>query len=326
MSAVRRRGFLGVAAAASAARAAGAQQAARPFPERTVRIVVPYAPGGGSDIVARLVAQRAAEASGQAFAVENRGGGASIPGTQAVAMAAPDGHTVGVVDIALVINPGLFPGRLPYDAERDLAAVGVLVRAPQVLAQHAALPPRGLREMLEEARARPGAVGLAHAGNGTANHLAAEQLQSAAGVRFALVGYRGAGPAATALVTGEVPYGLNAIPSAKGHIDGGRLRPVAVTSRSAALPDTPTFAELGLPEVDTEPFFAVVAPAGVPGEIVARLNALLVAPVQEQALAARLEGLGYSLVAGTPGEFAALIRRDSARWRGVIERAGIRAD
>ena len=321
------RGLLFGALPAAAARVAGAQSPpARPFPDRPVPIVVPYAPGGGSDIVARLVAQRAAEATGQGFAVENRGGGASIPGTQAVATAAPDGYTAGVVDIALVINPGLFPGRLPYDAERDLAAVGVLVRAPQVLAQHAALPPRSLREMLDEARSRPGAVALGHAGNGTANHLAAEQLQAAAGVRFALVGYRGAGPAATALVTGEVPYGLNAIPSAKGHVDGGRLRPIAVTSRSAALPDTPSFAELGLPEVDTEPFFAVVAPAGVPAEVVRRLNALLVAPVRERAVAARLEGLGYSLVAGTPEELAALIQRDTARWRGVIERAGIRAE
>ncbi len=318
---MRRRALLAAALVPYVARA-------QSFPSRTVRLIVPYAAGGGTDITARLMAQHAANATGQSFVVENRGGGASIPGTQAVATAAPDGHTLGVVDLALVTNPGLYGSRLPYDTERDFAAIGAVVGAPHVLLASPRAPAGDLAGMLAAARARPGEIPFAHAGNGTANHLASVQLQIAGGVRFSLVGYRGAAPANAAVAANEVPYGFSAIPSAKGQIEGGLLRALAVTgaTRSAALPDVPTFAELGMPAMDTESVFGVIAPAGVPAETVARLNALLVRPAAEPALAARLAAMGYSVMAGSAEEYAALIRREIAKWRALVARAGVQPE
>jgi tripartite-type tricarboxylate transporter receptor subunit TctC len=301
---------------------------AQGFPNRTVRLIVPYAAGGGTDITARLMAQHAAGATGQSFVVENRGGGASIPGTQAVAMAAPDGHTLGVVDLALVTNPGLYGSRLPYDTERDFAAIGAVVGAPHVLLASPQAPARDLAGLLAAARARPGEIPFAHAGNGTANHLASVQLQIAAEIRFSLVGYRGAAPANAAVAAQEVPYGFSAIPSAKGQIEGGLLRALAVTGehRSAALPEVPTFAELGMPAMDTQSVFGVIAPAGVPSEILARLNTLLVRPAAEPALAARLTAMGYSIIAGSAEDYASLIHSEIAKWRVLVERAGVKPE
>src|SRR4051794_3313060 len=193
-----------LAAAMPAARGAG-------FPAHTVRVVVPYAPGGGTDIVARIMAQHATAESGQSFAVENRSGGASVPGTQAVVSAAPDGHTIGMMDLSLVTNPGLFGSRLPYDTERDITAVGAVAATPPALLAHPSTGARALADFLAQSRAKPGALAFAHAGNGTASHLAAAQLQMAAGLRLSLVAYRGAGPAAAAMAAGETPFGFGAV-------------------------------------------------------------------------------------------------------------------
>ena len=301
---------------------------AQGFPNRTVRLIVPYVAGGGTDIIARLMAQHAAGATGQSFVVENRGGGASIPGTQAVAIAAPDGHTLGVVDLALVTNPGLYGTRLPYDTERDFAAIGAVVGAPHVLLASPEAPARDLASLLTAARARPGEIPFAHAGNGTANHLASVQLQIAGEIRFSLVGYRGAAPANAAVAAHEVSYGFSAIPSAKGQIEGGLLRALAVTGerRSIALPDVPTFAELGMPAMDTQSVFGVIAPINVPAEILARLNTLLVRPAAGPALSARLTAMGYSIIAGSPEDYASLIRSEVTKWRALVARAGVKPE
>ncbi len=301
---------------------------AQAFPGRTVRVIVPYAPGGGTDITARIMAQHAATTSGQSFAVENRGGGASIPGTQAVATAQPDGYTLGVMDLSLVTNPGLFGARLPYDTERDVSAIGAVVASPHVLLGSPGGTARSFADFLAAARARPGELAFAHAGNGTANHLASVQLQLAAGLRLSLVGYRGAAPANAAVAANEVPFGFSAIPSAKGQAEGGLLRPLAVTGprRSTAMPDVPTFAELGLPQMDTQSVFGVIAPAGVPAEIVARLNALMVAPAAAAPIGPRMEAMGYSLMASSAEDYASLIRREISKWRGVIATAGVQPE
>lgn len=328
---MRRRSTLLAALAAAAPPAASlAQQppAGRRFPERPVRIVVPYGPGGSSDIVARILAQRATELTGQSFLVENRGGGASIPGTQAVATAPPDGYTIGTADNALVVNPALFRERLPYDTERNLIALGLAVTAPLLLLAHPSAPARGVAEMLAEARARPGGLPISHGGIATPTHLAAVQLQLATGLEFNLVGYRGGGPQLTGLVAGEVPYGLVAISSAFNHVQSGRLRALAITSatRSPQLPEVPTMAESGLPAVDLVGWWGFIAPAGVPQDIVQRLNAVLIAPAREPAIQARLEGLGYSVVAGSAEDYAARIRREIAQWRDIVARVGIRVE
>jgi tripartite-type tricarboxylate transporter receptor subunit TctC len=322
---VRRRPLLAAAALLPpvAARAQGGA-----FPNRTVRIIVPYGPGGSSDIVARILAQRAGELSGQQFVVENRGGGASIPGTQAVAAAPPDGYVVGTADNALVVNPGLFRDRLPYDTERDLAALGLAVTAPVVLLAHPAAPARSLGDVLAAMRAQPGRVAVSHGGIGTPTHLAALQLQIATGLEFTQAGYRGGGPQVTGLVAGDVPYGLVAISSSLGHVQGGRLRALAVTSaaRSPLLPEVPTTAEAGLPAMDLVGWWGFIAPAGLRPDIQERLHALLLAPAREPALRARLEALGYGVVAGGAAEYAALIRREVAQWTEVANRMGLRAE
>jgi tripartite-type tricarboxylate transporter receptor subunit TctC len=325
-AAMRRRLLLAAAAAAPlAGRVARAQ---RGFPERAVRIIVPYGPGGSSDIVARILAQRATEITGQSFLVENRGGGASIPGTQAVAAAPPDGYTIGTADNALVVNPALFRERLPYDTERDLGALGLAVTAPLLLLAHPSAPARSVADVLEAARARPGALAISHGGIATPTHLAAVQLQLATGLEFNQVGYRGGGPQLTGLVAGEVPYGLVAISSAFTHVQGGRLRPLAITSaaRSAQLPDVPTMAESGLPAVDLVGWWGFIAPAGVPAAVAERLHAALIAPAREAAVTARLEALGYSVVAGSGADYAAQIRREIAQWREIVARVGIRVE
>ncbi|MBV1798330.1 tripartite tricarboxylate transporter substrate binding protein [Siccirubricoccus sp. G192] len=298
------------------------------YPNRTVRIIVPYGPGGSSDIVARILAQRATELTGHSFVVENRGGGASIPGTQAVAAAPPDGYTIGTADNALVVNPALFRERLPYDTERDLGTLGLAVTAPLLLLAHPSAPARNVAEVLAEARAQPGALGISHGGIATPTHLAAVQLQLATGLEFTQVGYRGGGPQLAGLVAGEVHYGLVAISSALGHVQGGRLRALAVTgnARSPLLPEVPTMAEAGLPSVDLVGWWGFISPAGLPPEVARRLHAVLLAPAREAAIKARLEGLGYGVVAGSPEDYAALIRREIAQWNEIVARVGIKVE
>ncbi|WP_165838703.1 tripartite tricarboxylate transporter substrate-binding protein [Roseicella frigidaeris] len=319
---MRRRGLL-AGALLPAARLARAEA----FPARPVRILVPYGPGGSSDIVARILAQRAGELSGQGFPVENRGGGATVPGTQAVATAAPDGYTIGTADNALALNPSLLAGKLPYDTERDLGFLGLAVTSPALLLAHPGAAARSVDEVLAEAARRPG-LGLSHGGIGAPTHLAVVQLQLATGREITPIGYRGGGPQLAALVAGETPYGFAALSSALGHVQGGRLRALAVTgaARTPLLPEVPSMAEAGLPAVDVLGEWGFILPAGVPATVVERLHALLLAPAREPALRARLESQGYSVVASGPEDYAAQVRREIAFWRGVAEKAGIKAE
>jgi tripartite-type tricarboxylate transporter receptor subunit TctC len=319
---VRRRGLL-----VAAALLPTAPLRAESFPARPVRIIVPYGPGGSSDIVARILAQHATEASGQSFLVENRGGGATVPGTQAVATAAPDGYTIGTNDNALVLNPTLLQGKLPYETERDLGFLGLAVTSPALLLANPGAAARSLADVLAEAAARPG-LGISHGGIGAPTHLAVVQLQLATGREITPIGYRGGGPQLAALVAGETPYGFAALSSSLGHVQGGRLRALAVTgaARTPLLPEVPSMAEAGLPAVDVLGEWGFIMPAGLPAPVVGRLHALLLAPARETALRARLESQGYSVVASGPADYAAQVRREIAYWRGVAEKAGIRAE
>lgn len=293
---------------------------------RTVRIIVPYGPGGSSDIVARMLAQHAVETTGQSFTVENRGGGASVPGTQAVVTAAPDGLTIGTADNALVLNPSLLKS-LPYDTEHDVGALGLAVTSPSVLLAHPAAPARTVAQMVAEAAARPG-LGVSHGGIGTPSHLATLQLQIATRREFTAVGYRGGGPQLIGLVAGDVPYGFAALSSALTHIQAGRLRPLGVSgaARAPLLPEVPSMAEAGVPGVDVLGQWGFITPAGVPAPILERLHAALLAPAREPPLRARLEAQGYDVIAGSPAAYAALIRREVAEWRAVLARAGVQPE
>lgn len=298
------------------------------FPTRPVRIIVPYAAGGASDIVGRLVAQHATRETGQGFVIENRAGGATVPGMQAVATAAPDGYTISTVDNALSVNPTTLRGRLPFDTEKDLAPLGVLVQAPVVLVKHPAAPAESVADILAMARQRPGTVSLAHAGIGSPNHLAMVQFLMASGLEMTPVGYRGGGPEIAALVGGEIQYGFISVPSSLAHLQAGRVKPLAITSptRSALLPETPSFHEVGLPAVDQQGWWGMVAPAGGPDPVMDRLHALLVAAVHAPAVAERLRALNYDLVGGSRADFAALIQREIARWADMGARGALQAE
>jgi tripartite-type tricarboxylate transporter receptor subunit TctC len=320
-----RRGALSLLAATPLSAPALAQAG---FPARPVRIIVPYAAGGASDIVGRLVAQHATRESGQSFIVENRAGGATVPGTHAVAIAPADGYTISTVDNALSVNPTMLRGRMPFDTEKDLAPLGVLVQAPVVLVKHPAAPAESVADVLEQARQRPGSVSLAHAGIGSPNHLAMVQFLVASGLEMTPVGYRGGGPEIVALVGGEIQYGFISVPSSLAHLQTGRVKALAITSpaRSALLPEVPSFREAGLPAVDQVGWWGMVAPAGVPEAVLDRLHALLVAGVHAPAVAERLRALNYELVGGSRADFASLIHHEIARWADMGARGALQAE
>jgi tripartite-type tricarboxylate transporter receptor subunit TctC len=318
---MRRRALLAAAALLPAtARAAD-------FPSRPVRIIVPYGPGGSSDIVARMLAQHASELSGQPFLVENRGGGAYVPGTQAIVTAAPDGYTIGTNDNALVLNPTLLKDRLPYDTERDVGALGLAVTSPALLLAHPGAAARDVSALVAEAATRPG-IGVSHGGIGAPSHLAVVQLLLATGRDFTPVGYRGGGPQLTGLVAGDSPYGFAALSSSLGHVQSGRLRALAVTgaARTPLLPDVPSMAEAGLPDVDVLGEWGFITPPGLPPEVLTRLHALLLAPAKQEPLQAKLVAQGYTVAASGPADYAARIRREVAQWRAMLTKAGIQAE
>lgn len=297
------------------------------FPARPIRIVVPYPPGSVTDLLGRLIAQRLNESWKQPVVVENRGGGGSVIGTEIVARAAPDGYTLLVVAPDIAINQSL-RSKLPYDAEKSFAPVTLLVFSPTVLCVNPSLPVNTLRELISYAKARPGQLSYASGGNGTGAHLAMELLKSMAGVDILHVPYKGVAAAVTGLLAGEVQVEFAQMSTARAQFQAGKLRALAVSSsaRSRAMPDLPTVAEAGLPGFKADVWFGIVAPAGTPAAIVARLNGeigqiMRAAEVQQQLLPQGIEP-----APGTPGEFAAFITAEIAKWGEVVHRTGARID
>ena len=317
----RRHLLFGAVVLAAHTRSAAAQD----YPQRPVRVIVPYAPGGASDILARLIQPHLERALGQSFVVDNRGGGASQVGTQAVATAAPDGYTIGVIDSAFVINPGLFAGKLPYDTRKDFAPVSLLATTPLVLVVHPSVPAATAQELVALAKAKPGEITFASAGLGTAIHLAGEQFRQVAGVEINHIPYRGGGPSVIDLIAGKVNFTFSTIPSIHEHVRGGRVRALGVTGeRSSHLPDVPSLAEAGLAGVDSSPLFGMVAPAAVPESIVARLSEAAASAVRAGALHQRLIEIGYVPVGSSPAEFRARIDQEVDKWTRIIQTANIR--
>ena len=318
---LNRRHVLSGLALAALTRSASAQD----YPQRPVRVIVPYAPGGASDILARLIQPHLERALGQSFVVDNRGGGASQVGTQAIATAPPDGYTIGVIDSAFVINPGLFAGKLPYDTKKDFAAVSLLAMSPLVLVVHPSVPANSAQDLVALARRKPGEVTFASAGLGTAIHLAGEQFRQVAGIEINHIPYRGGGPSVIDLLSGKVDFTFSTIPAILEHIRGGRVRALGITgARSAHLPDLPTMAEAGLAGVDSAPLFGMVAPAAVPPAIIARLTEAAAGAVKSDALNARLTEIGYLPVGSTPAEFRARIETEIDKWTRIIQTANIK--
>ncbi len=319
---ISRRALLAGSAGGALARVRPA--AAQDYPSKPVRVIVPYAAGGATDTLARLLAARIDLELKQNVVIDNRGGGASQVGTQAIAAAAPDGYTIGMIDSAFTINPGLFAGKLPYDTLKDFAPVSLVATAPLVLVVHPSVAAASLRDLVALAKQKPGMM-YALPGLGTPVHLAGEQLRQAAGIDVVFVPYRGAGPSIADFIAGIVPLTFATVPSILEHVRAGRARALAmVGERSALLPDVPTMAEAGLPGVDAALMFGLVAPAATPAAIVTRLSEAAAASVRNDPLRARLVSLGYVPVASGPQEFRARLAADIAKWSRIIEAGNIK--
>ncbi len=297
------------------------------FPSRPLRLVVPFAAGGSADASARMLADPLGVALGQPVVVDNRPGGGATIGAQAVARAAPDGLTLlyGTPG-PQIINPHLMRS-VPYDPVRDFAPVSGYKRAPNLMAIHPSLPARTLAELIALARAQPGRLSFASSGIGSSSHLAGELLKFMARIDITHVPYRGTGPALTDLLGGTVSMALDTLSILLPPARAGNLRALGVTTpqRSALAPDLPALAET-LPGFDAAPFNYIATTAGTPAPAIARLNAAIVGILNDPAYRARMEALGEEATPSTPDELAATIAAESARWKQVIEAAGIRAE
>lgn len=281
------------------------------YPARTVRVVVPYAPGGGSDILGRLVSAKVGEMLGQQFVLDNRPGGGSTIGTQVVARAVPDGYTIGVIDTAFTINPGLV-AKLPYDTTKDLIPITMVATSPLLLLVHPSLPAKTAAELIALGKARPGQLTFSSAGPGAASHLAGELFADVTGVKLNHVPYKSAGQAATALLSGEITMSFILPASTAAYVKAGRLRALVTSGdqRYAGLPDVPTFNEAGLQKARAEAYWGVVAPAGTPQSIVERLNDAYAKQINMPEMKRRLVEMAFVPANNTPAEFAAFIRQD----------------
>jgi tripartite-type tricarboxylate transporter receptor subunit TctC len=300
---------------------------AQNYPQRAVRLVVPYVPGGGTDFTARVIAPRLSEALGQQVVVENRPGGGANIGSDLVAKAAPDGYTLLMAGAANAINMSLY-AKLPYDTLRDFAPVSLSVKGANVLLVHPSLPAKTLKELLALARAQPGKLNYASSGIGSANHMAGELLKLVAKVNIAHVPYKGNAPALTDLIGGHVEVLISGVPAVLGQIRNGRVRAIAIASlkRFPALPDTPTIDESGLKGFEATTWFGVMAPVKTPRDIVNRLNADLARIVASPEVRERFIGEGVEPVGGSTELFAAFVREEIDKYAKVVKAAALTAD
>jgi tripartite-type tricarboxylate transporter receptor subunit TctC len=319
-----RRRFLNLVAYAGALPALARHARAQTYPARPVRLIVPFAAGGPSDIVARPIAQWLSERLGQSFIVENRPGGGGNLGAEAVVLAPADGHTLLMVSTPNTINATIHD-KLNFDLVRDIAGVAGISRVPNIVVVHPSVPAQTVPELIACAKANPGKLSGALGGIGTSGHVASELFKIATGVDFVLVPYRGGGPALTDLLAGQVQVYFGPAPLTIEAIKAGRLRALAVTSmtRSEALPDIPAMAEF-LPDYDASTFFGVGAPRNTPTEIVDKLNRQINAALADAKMKRQLGGAGGMLLPGSPADFGKLIAEETEKWSKVAKLAGIK--
>lgn len=299
-------------------------QAQSRYPSKAVRLIVPFPPGGGNDILGRIVAARLSERLGEQVIIDNRGGAAGIVGTELAARATADGHTLLMGAVSTIsINPVFYP-KLPFDTTRDLAPIGMIGATPSMVVVHNGLPVKSIGDLVAYARARPGKLAFASAGSGSSHHLAGELLKMMAKVDMIHVPYKGTGPGVNDVVAGHVALIISNIPSVLPLVQAEKLRALAVTSpkRSPIVPELPTVAESGLPGYDVEIWYGLLAPRGVPAAIVNRLNAELKAVLALPDVRERMSNLGADATSSTPEEFARRIRDDMAKWGRVIKVSG----
>ena len=301
--------------------------AAQNYPARPIRLIVPWPPGGGADVIARVIFQKVGDSLNQQVIVDNRGGASTIIGMDLVAKATPDGYTLGFPTSNLVVNPALFP-KLPFDAARDLAPVMLTVNGLYILAVHPALPAKSVSELIALAKASPGKLNASIAGAGTPTHLGLEQFKAMAGVSITAINYKGAAPAATGLLSGETQLMFVSMPTVITQVQAGRLRALAVmgAKRSIAVPDLPTVAESGLDGYAVSEWYGVVAPTGTSAAHIDGINSELRKVLALPDVKERLVALGAEVVASSPQEYGAFIRAEIVKWGKLVKEAGIKAE
>jgi tripartite-type tricarboxylate transporter receptor subunit TctC len=317
-----------VLALGASATTAMAQGAAAGFPSRPIKIIVPFSPGGATDVLARMFGQELSKAWGQPVVVENKPGAGGNIGAEAGAKAAPDGHTLLLVAAGfMAVSPSLYP-KLPFDPVKDYAPVTLLVTAPLLLAVHPSVPAKTVKEFIELARSQPGKISIGNGGTGTAQHLGGEYFTSTAGITVIHVPYKGSAPATTDLLSGQVNAMLDNMVTLIPHVKSGRLRALGVSAlqRAPNLPEVPTIAESALPGFETGTWYGIVAPAGTPPEIVAKLNAEMVRGVRAPEIAAKLIDMGLAPAGNTPEQFSAMIKAEIAKYATIVKQAGIKPD
>jgi tripartite-type tricarboxylate transporter receptor subunit TctC len=296
------------------------------WPSRPIRFILPFPPGGGTDILGRLIGERLSAGLGQPVVTENRGGAGGNVGAEAAAKAAPDGYTIVLVAPSLAISPTLY-SKLNYDPVKDLAPISLVATVPNVMVTQPSLPGE-LREFIALAPGKPGALNFGSGGAGTSNHLAGELFNLVAGTNLVHIPYKGVNLAMQDVLSGNVHLVFIGIPAAAPHVKAGKLRALALVAprRSSALPDVPTVAEAGLADFDVTTWYGVLAPAATPRTIISRLNAELVKAMHAPEMKDKLAATGTEPLTSTPEEFAAYIQREIAKWGDVIRKAGIKAD
>lgn len=289
--------------------------AAQDYPSRPIRMIVPYGTGGVTDITSRIVAPRMADILGQSIVIENRAGGASMLGTDAVAKSRPDGYTVLLTSTALAANHILFK-KIPYDPVKDLLSVSLLATVPTVLVVHPGVQANSVKDLVDLVKAKPGSINYGSAGNGSGNHLTTEVFKHAAGIDVQHIPYKGGGAVMTDLVGGQVTFVFAVLPTAYPYITSGKLRALGVSSlqRSAALPDVPTVAESGYPGFSVAEWLGIFVPAGTPPAIVERLNNAATRALQHPEVQTRLKALGAEIIGGQPGNMDKYLRSEIANW------------
>ncbi len=300
---------------------------AQNYPNKAVRFVVPFAPGGGTDIIGRIVAQSLNETLGQPVVVDNRGGAGSTLGTEIVAKSPADGYTLLFGNISLAFNATLYP-KLRYDTLRDLAPISLSAVQPNILVIHPGLPAKNLKEFIELARTNPGKYNYASAGTGSGTHLAAELLKLLTKIDVVHVPYKGTGPALTDLLGGQINMMVSTFASALPHVKSGRLRALGVTTakRSPATPDVPTLIEGGVAGYDYSTWYGLLAPAGTAKQIIDKLNAANRKVLANNDIRQKLEIQGVDAIVNSPAEFSAYMKSETEKWGGVVKATGAKAE
>jgi tripartite-type tricarboxylate transporter receptor subunit TctC len=316
-------GFAAIALIASFVAAPVDQAAAQEYPARSITLIVPFPPGGGVDLIGRLVGEKLSAALGQQVVVENRGGAGGMIGTRDIAHATPDGYTIGVVLTGMSLSPNA-----DYDVNKDFTPIGLIASTPVFIVANPSFPAKSLTDVIALAKKQPGRLAIGTPPSPTINYFAVKLFNLDAGVNTTIVTYRGTAPLTTDVMGNHVPLGFDTIPAAISQIQAGQLRAIAVTgpARSAALPDVPTAAEAGLPGFEAVQYYGLIAPAGVPRPIVDRINKELRAMLADAAFKKRLIEAGDDPTPSTPEEYAANIKREEGKWAALIKKLGLKVE